>query len=74
MRSPSSLYIWVSVCVPLQSRIVGLQREAVARQRLGNHFPAATNRHATIEELLEAVFSMRSASYQIICSERNMGD
>jgi hypothetical protein len=33
---------------------------AVAREWLGKHASAATDMHATIEELLEAVFSMRS--------------
>jgi hypothetical protein len=37
---------------------------AIARQRLGKHVPAATNTHATIEEMLNASFSMRSVSYQ----------
>jgi hypothetical protein len=32
----------------------------VTRQRLGKHVPAATNMHATIEVLLEKVFSARS--------------
>jgi hypothetical protein len=33
----------------------------VARQ----HVPMATNTHGTIAELLDAVFSMQSVSYQI---------
>jgi hypothetical protein len=33
---------------------------AVARQRLSKHAPVATNTHVTIEELLEADFSMQS--------------
>jgi hypothetical protein len=41
----------------------------VARQRLGKNVIAATNTHATIEELLEASFSVRSVSYQ-----RKVGD
>jgi hypothetical protein len=53
MRSPCCLY----VCdLPLN----------VARQRLGKHVPAATNTRATTEELLDALFSMRSMSYQIL--------
>jgi hypothetical protein len=36
----------------------------VARQRLGKHIPAATNKHATIKELLDAPFSMWPVSYQ----------
>jgi hypothetical protein len=41
----------------------------VARQRLGKNVTAATNTHATIEELLDASFSMQSVSYQ-----RKVGD
>jgi hypothetical protein len=41
----------------------------VARQGLGKNVTAATNTHATIEELLDASFSMRSMSY-----ERKVGD
>jgi hypothetical protein len=60
MRLPTYLY------VPLN----------VARQQLGRYVPAATNTHKTIEELLDAVFSMRSVSYQIylVCSERKVVD
>jgi hypothetical protein len=32
---------------------------AVDRQRRGKHISATKNKHATIEELFEAVFSMR---------------
>jgi hypothetical protein len=35
-----------------------------ARQRLGRYFNAVTNTHATIEELLDASFSMWPVSYQ----------
>jgi hypothetical protein len=38
----------------------------VVRQRLRKHNPAATNTNATIKELLYAVFSMLSVSYQIL--------
>jgi hypothetical protein len=41
----------------------------VARQRLGKNVFAATNTCTTTEELLDASFSMRSASYQ-----RKVGD
>jgi hypothetical protein len=50
MRSPCCLYVYLPLIV--------------ARQRLGKHFPAATNTYATTEELLEASFSIRSVSYQ----------
>jgi hypothetical protein len=47
------------MCIPL-----------IARQRLGKNITAATNTHATIEELLEAPsLSMRPVSYQ-----REVGD
>jgi hypothetical protein len=36
----------------------------VARQRLSKNVAMATNAHATIEELLDASFSMLSVSYQ----------
>jgi hypothetical protein len=39
------------------------------RQRLGKNDTAATNTYITIEELLDASFSMRSVSYQ-----RKIGD
>jgi hypothetical protein len=50
------------LCPPqsLKARIVELEEAAVARKRHGKHVPAAKNTHATIEELMGAVFSMRS--------------
>jgi hypothetical protein len=36
----------------------------VARQRLGGNVTAVTNTHVTIEELLDASFSMWPVSYQ----------
>jgi hypothetical protein len=36
----------------------------VARQRLSRNVTAVTNTHATIEELLDASFSMWPVSYQ----------
>jgi hypothetical protein len=50
----------------VKAGIVEPEETVVARQRLGNHFPAATNTHATVEELMDVVFSMRSVSYQIL--------
>jgi ribosome-interacting GTPase 1 len=39
----------------------GKRKEAViARQQHGKHIPVATNQHATMEVLLEVVFSMLS--------------
>jgi hypothetical protein len=37
----------------------------VAWQRLGKHVRAEANTYATIEEMLDVVFSMRSALYEI---------
>jgi hypothetical protein len=65
MRSPCCL----CVCVypqSLKAGIVEAEETAAARQRLGKHLPAATNTHVTIEELLDAEFSMRFMSYQIL--------
>jgi hypothetical protein len=36
----------------------------IARQRLGKSVTAATNTQATVEELLDALFSVRSVSYE----------
>lgn len=44
-----------------------------ARQRLRKIIPPATNTHARIAELLDAMFSMRSVSYKVIFSERKVG-
>jgi hypothetical protein len=38
----------------------GSETTVVSRQRIGKHFPAATDTHATIEVLLERVFSTLS--------------
>jgi hypothetical protein len=43
---------------------LGKNHPNVARQRLGRNVTAVTNTHATIEELLDASFSMRPVSYQ----------
>jgi hypothetical protein len=42
----------------------GKKNPIVARQRLGRNVTAVTNTDATIEELLDASFSMRPVSYQ----------
>jgi hypothetical protein len=49
-----SLYVWGGSVYPL----------TVARQRLGRNVTAVTNAHATIDELLDASFSMWLVSYQ----------
>jgi hypothetical protein len=48
----------------LKARIVEREETAIASQRLGEHAPAATDAHATMEELVDAVFSMRSVPRQ----------
>jgi hypothetical protein len=50
----------------------GSETTFVSRQRLGKHIPAATDKHATIEVLLETAFSTRSVrrGYE----EDNWGD
>jgi hypothetical protein len=49
----------LAFCLPVYPPIVD-------RQLLGKHVPVAANTSATVEELLNAVFSMRSVSYQIV--------
>jgi hypothetical protein len=44
----------------IETRIVERKETAVAKQRLGKHFSAATNQQETIDELLETIFSIRS--------------
>jgi hypothetical protein len=43
---------------------LGKNPPIVARQRLGRNVTAVTNTHTTIEELLDASFSMWPVSYQ----------
>jgi hypothetical protein len=50
----------MSVCLPPN----------VARQQLGKHVPLVSNTHATEKELLDAVFSVRSMSYDILRIQR----
>jgi SUMO ligase MMS21 Smc5/6 complex component len=50
-----SLFVFVSVCTLV-----------AARHRLGEHVNAAKNTHLTIEELLDAVFSVMSLSCKIL--------
>jgi hypothetical protein len=47
-----------------QSLCLYMYSPIVARQRLGKNFIAAKITHETIEELLDASFSMLSVSYQ----------
>jgi hypothetical protein len=56
----------MSMCPSRQVGRVEPEEMAAARQGLGKLLTAATNTHPTIEELLDAVISMRSVSYQIL--------
>jgi hypothetical protein len=55
-----------SLCIPpiVARQRLGKSLLVVAKQRLGRNVTAATNTHATIEELLDASFSMWPVSYQ----------
>jgi hypothetical protein len=46
----------------VESRNSGTRRAAIARQRHGKHVSATTNKRTTLEELLEAVFSILALS------------
>jgi hypothetical protein len=61
----SRFFLCVSVYPPIVARQrLGKNPLTVARQRLGRNVTAVTNTHATIEELLDASFSMWPLSYQ----------
>jgi hypothetical protein len=47
-----------------QSLCLYVYASLIARQRLGKNFTVATNTHAIIEGLLDALLSMWSVSYQ----------
>jgi hypothetical protein len=51
----------------LKVETVEQEEGAIARQRRGKHIFAATNQHATTEELLEAVFSVWIAPRLCVC-------
>jgi hypothetical protein len=53
-------------------REIGEYTRDVSRQRLGKHFPAATNRRATIDVLLERSVSMWSVPRSYL--EEKWGD
>jgi hypothetical protein len=42
------------------------EETVVARQRPGKYVPAAANTHATTEEMVDAMFSVLTVSYQIL--------
>jgi hypothetical protein len=54
----------------LKAGIVAQKEAAIAKQRDGRHLSSAKNKHLTIEELLEAVFLMRSVSRLYIEAQR----
>jgi hypothetical protein len=67
--SHQSVFLHVYPLLLLGKGSINCITHSVARQRLSKNVTAAKNTHATIEELLEASFSMPSVSYQ-----RNVGD
>jgi hypothetical protein len=65
MRSLCCVCVCVSVYRPIVARQrLGKNPPIVARQRLGRNVTAVTNTHTTMEELLDASFSMYPVSYQ----------
>jgi hypothetical protein len=64
MLTPSCLCVYM--CIPLSLLDNGSVKIPLSssRQQLDKTVTAATNTHATIEELLDASFSMRFVSYQ----------
>jgi hypothetical protein len=65
MRSRCCLCVYVSVYPPIVARQrLGKNPLIVARHRLGRNVIAVTNTDATIEELLDASFSMWPVSIQ----------
>jgi hypothetical protein len=55
--------------------VVFVYLSSVATQQLGKHVTAAMNTHATIEELLDAMFSIPPAPIKYwVFSERKIGD
>jgi hypothetical protein len=57
-----------TVTYRLRTRRSEREETAVARERLGKHIPASTDTHA-IEEVSEAVFSMRPVPFYEVRSE-----
>jgi hypothetical protein len=49
-----------------QAGIVEPEETAVGRQRLDENFRKATDTHPKIEDLLDAVFSVPSISYEML--------
>jgi hypothetical protein len=64
MRSRSCPCVCVCVSSVVARQRLGKNPPVVARQRLGRNVTAVTNTLATIEELLDASFSVWPVSYQ----------
>jgi hypothetical protein len=62
----SRFCVCVCVCIPpiVAGQRLGKNPLIYAKQRLGRNVTAVKNTHATIEELLDASFSMWPVSYQ----------
>jgi hypothetical protein len=60
------LSLCVCLCIPpiVARQRLGNNPPLVDRRRLGRNVTAVTNTHATIEELLDASFSVWPVSYQ----------
>jgi hypothetical protein len=54
----------------LKVRSAKREETSVAKERLGKHVPAVTDTRATIDQFLEAVFSVRSAPR--LCKEKTL--
>jgi hypothetical protein len=63
--NPSHQSVCMYVYPPIFARLrTGKYSLVLIRQRIGKNFTVATKKYATIEELLDATFSMSSVSYQ----------
>jgi hypothetical protein len=64
------LLVCITCCDNLKFGIVEPEEMAFARLQLDKHMSAVTDMHATIEELLEIMFSMWSmARLYVVCSK-----
>jgi hypothetical protein len=64
MRSPCCVSVWRPPSQRLKAGLMEPEDKAGGRQWLGKQVIAANNTHATIEELLDEVFSMRPVADQ----------
>jgi hypothetical protein len=62
--NPSHQSVYICVCPVVARQRLSKNPHIVVTQRLGQNVTEATNTHATIEELLDASFSVRSVLYQ----------